>query len=114
MGDDALERVVRVLFPRNLVSRETAAMGSVRWREDLAPGVRRALSDQAHELPRRCAAAPPSADHSPCRPADPLPVDRTTLPVEREQIAGPTTRCPRFAPLDRSPGAAGWKVSRQR
>ena len=51
MGDDALERVVRVLFPRNLVSRETAAMGErALAREDLTPGVRRALSDQAHEL----------------------------------------------------------------
>ena len=51
MGDDALERVIKVFFPRTLVSRETAAMGErALAREDLTAGVRRALTDQAHEL----------------------------------------------------------------
>ncbi|CCH69932.1 hypothetical protein BN10_460033 [Phycicoccus elongatus Lp2] len=51
MGDDALDRVVKAAFPRALVSRETAAMAKRALdRYDLTPGVRRALTDQAHEL----------------------------------------------------------------
>ena len=51
MGDDALERVVKAFFPKAMVSRETAAMGErALARDDLTPGVRRALADQAHEL----------------------------------------------------------------
>ena len=51
MGDDALDRVVKAAFPKALVSRETAAMAKRALdRDDLTPGVRRALTDQAHEL----------------------------------------------------------------
>ena len=51
MGDDALERVVKAFFPKAMVSHETAAMAArALEREDLTPGVRRALTDQQHEL----------------------------------------------------------------
>ena len=48
---DALERVVKAFFPKAMVSHETAAMAArALERDDLTPGVRRALTDQQHEL----------------------------------------------------------------
>ena len=50
-GDDAMDRIVKAAFPRPLVTPATAAMAAgALAREDLTPGVRRALRDQAHEL----------------------------------------------------------------
>ncbi len=51
MGDDALSRVVTAIHPTRLVDAATAAASAgVLERDDLTPGVRRALVDADHEL----------------------------------------------------------------
>ena len=51
MGDDALSRVVTAIHPTTLVEEPTgAASAAVLAREDLTPGVRRALVDADHVL----------------------------------------------------------------
>ena len=51
MGDDALSRVVTAIHPTRLVDDATAAASAAMLkRDDLTPGVRRALVDADHEL----------------------------------------------------------------
>ena len=51
MGDDALSRVVTAIHPTRLVDDSTAAASAALLeRDDLTPGVRRALVDADHEL----------------------------------------------------------------
>ena len=51
MGDDAVSRVVTAIHPTRLVDEETvAASAALLERDDLTPGVRRALVDADHEL----------------------------------------------------------------
>jgi len=51
MGDDALSRVVTALHPTRLVENASAAASEAMLaREDLTPGVRRALVDADHVL----------------------------------------------------------------
>ena len=51
MGDDAVSRVVTAIHPTRLVDDATAAASAALLaRDDLTPGVRRALVDADHEL----------------------------------------------------------------
>lgn len=51
LGDDALSRVVKAAFPGSIVTHQTAAMATeMLERDDLTPGVRRAVVDAAHLL----------------------------------------------------------------
>ena len=51
MGDDALARVVSAIHPTRLVDDATARVSAgLLERDDLTPGVRRALVDADHEL----------------------------------------------------------------
>ncbi|MDO5503124.1 MAG: aminopeptidase N [Actinomycetia bacterium] len=51
MGDDALQRVAQLAFPSRLVDRETESLiETTLEREDLTPGVRRAMVDSLSEL----------------------------------------------------------------
>jgi aminopeptidase N len=51
MGDDAVSRVVAAIHPTRLVDDATAASSAALLeRDDLTPGVRRALVDAGHEL----------------------------------------------------------------
>jgi aminopeptidase N len=51
MGEDALSRVATALHPKAVVEEETlAASEALVARDDLSPGVRRALLDEDHRL----------------------------------------------------------------